>query len=169
MTSNYTDFIKDKESKREDKDNIYCTGISDEEFIYFTIKYLLGDDWYVVDPLGHNQVNQVALEEILYMYSKKFKKGNWGGRMKYRKKPVVIEAVRFMIGDTLPDWFMDRVASNTIITHSDGTCDIKTLEGTMRADYGDYIILGIKGEVYPCKPDIFISTYEEVLENDKRI
>ena len=74
MTSNYTDFIKDKESKREDKDNIYCTGISDEEFIYFAIKYLLGDDWYVVDPLGHNQVNQVALEEILYMYSKKFKK-----------------------------------------------------------------------------------------------
>ena len=89
--------------------------------------------------------------------------------MKYRKKPVVIEAVRFMIDDTLPDWFMDRVASNTIITHSDGTCNIKTLEGTMRADYGDYIILGIKGEVYPCKPDIFISTYEEVLENDKRI
>ena len=74
MTSNYTDFIKDKESKREDKDNIYCIGISDEEFIYFAIKYLLGDDWYVVDPLGHNQVNQVALEEILYMYSKKFKK-----------------------------------------------------------------------------------------------
>ena len=82
--------------------------------------------------------------------------------MKYRKKPVVIEAVRFMIDDTLPDWFMDRVTSNAIITHSDGTCDIKTLEGTMRADYGDYIILGIKGEVYPCKPDIFINTYEEV-------
>ena len=74
MTSNYTDFTKDKESKREDKDNIYCTGISDEEFIYFATKYLLGDDWYVVAPLGHNQVNQVALEEILYMYSKKFKK-----------------------------------------------------------------------------------------------
>ena len=74
MTSNYTDFITDKESKREDKDNIYCTGISDEEFIYFTIKYLLGDDWYVVYPLGHSQVNQVALEESLYMYSKKVKK-----------------------------------------------------------------------------------------------
>lgn len=84
--------------------------------------------------------------------------------MKYRKKPVVIEAVRFMIDDTLPDWFMDRVTSNMIITHSDGTCDIKTLEGTMRADYGDYIILGIKSEVYPCKPDIFANTYEEVEE-----
>lgn len=74
INSSYIDFIKDKECKREDKDNIYCTGITAEEFITFIIKYLLGDDWYVADPLGHNQVNQVALEEILYMYSKKFKK-----------------------------------------------------------------------------------------------
>lgn len=70
----YTDFILKKERAREDKDNIYCAGITDEEFIHFAIKYLLGDDWYVADPLGHNQINQVALEEILYMYSKKFKK-----------------------------------------------------------------------------------------------
>lgn len=74
MTDNYTDFIKDKERKREDKDNIYCTGITDREFIAFIIKYLLGDDWYVIDPLGNNQINQFALEEILYMYSKKFRK-----------------------------------------------------------------------------------------------
>ena len=47
MTDNYTDFIKDKERKREDKDNIYCTGVTDREFIAFIIKYLLGDDWYV--------------------------------------------------------------------------------------------------------------------------
>ena len=74
INSSYIDFIKDKERKREDKDNIYCTGITAEEFVHFAIKYLLGDDWYVADPLGHNQINQVALEEILYMYSKKFKK-----------------------------------------------------------------------------------------------
>ena len=74
MTSNYTDFIKDKESKREDKDNIYCTGISDEEFIYFTIKYLLGDDWYVVDPLGPKQVNTNIVHEVLWKYSKKYRK-----------------------------------------------------------------------------------------------
>lgn len=86
--------------------------------------------------------------------------------MKYRKKPVVIEAIRFMIDDTLPDWFINKVANNTIITHSNGTCDIKTLEGTMKADYGDYIILGVKGEVYPCKPDVFQTTYEE-LENER--
>lgn len=74
--------------------------------------------------------------------------------MKYRKKPVVIEAVRYMIDDSLPDWFMDRVSNNTIVIHEDGTCHIKTLEGTMKSEYGYYIILGVNGEVYPCKPDI---------------
>jgi hypothetical protein len=43
-------------------------------------------------------------------------------------------------------------------------CDIKTLEGTMRGDYGNYIIKGVQGEIYPCKPDIFESTYEKVDE-----
>lgn len=42
---------------------------------------------------------------------------------------------------------------------------IDTLEGTMRVDYGDYIIKGVKGEFYPCKPDIFLTTYEEVIED----
>lgn len=75
MNSNsYIDFIKEKESKREDKDNIYCTGITDREFVHFIIKYLLGENWYVVDPLGHEQINQIALEEILDSYSKKFRK-----------------------------------------------------------------------------------------------
>ena len=74
MTSNYIDFIKEKESKREDKDNIYCTGITDREFIDFIIAYLLGENWYVVDPLGHDQINQTALEEILSNHSKKFRK-----------------------------------------------------------------------------------------------
>ena len=75
MNSNsYIDFIKEKESKREDKDNIYCTGITDREFVHFIIKYLLGEDWYVVDPLGHEQINQIALEEILDKYSKEFRK-----------------------------------------------------------------------------------------------
>lgn len=84
--------------------------------------------------------------------------------MKYRKKPVVIEAVRYMIDNSLPDWFMDRVSNNTIVIHKDGTYHIKTLEGTMKSEYGDHIILGVNGEVYPCKPDIFEKTYEEVSE-----
>ena len=81
---------------------------------------------------------------------------------KYRKKPVVIEAYRFMIDTEMPDWFKSKVSNNTIITHEDGTCDIKTLEGTMLANKGDFIILGVNGEAYPCKPDIFEKTYEEV-------
>lgn len=74
MTSNYIDFIKEKESKREDKENIYCTGITDRDFVNFIINYLLGEDWYTADPLGHDQINQVALEEILENYSKRFRK-----------------------------------------------------------------------------------------------
>lgn len=80
--------------------------------------------------------------------------------MKYRKKPIVVEAIRFMIDDYLPDWFMDNLSQNNIITYSNGMCDIKTLEGTMRANFGDYIICGVNGELYPCKPDIFEKTYE---------
>lgn len=83
---------------------------------------------------------------------------------KYRKKPVVIEAFRFQIDNEMPDWFADRVTNNTIIIHEDGTCDVKTLEGTMKSSKGDYIILGVNGEVYPCKPDIFKKTYEPVEE-----
>lgn len=72
--NSYIDFIVDKEINREDKDNIYCTGITEREFIKFAIKYLLGDNWCVADPLGYNQVIQMALEEILNNYSKKFRK-----------------------------------------------------------------------------------------------
>ena len=74
MAINYTDFIKNKERKREDKDNIFCSGITDREFVHFAIIYLLGDDWYVADPLGHEQINQVALNEILNKYSKEYRK-----------------------------------------------------------------------------------------------
>ena len=75
--------------------------------------------------------------------------------MKYRKKPVVIEAFRLGI-DSIPDWFMDKVASNDIILHGkssgfehcdDTNADIKTPEGVMHANFGDFIIKGIKGEI----------------------
>ncbi len=75
MSNNsYIGFILEKEKNRDDKDNIYCTGIGEREFINFSIKYLLGDNWYVADPLGYNQIIQVALEEILDKYSKEFRK-----------------------------------------------------------------------------------------------
>lgn len=87
---------------------------------------------------------------------------------KFRKKPVVVEACRYMIDIYMPDWFMDKVTDNTIIIYADVTCDIKTLEGTMKAGYGDYIIKGVKGELYPCKPDIFKQTYDEVIDDNKK-
>ena len=88
--------------------------------------------------------------------------------MRFRKKPVEIEAFRFAV-DNIPDWFMDEVTSRNIIIHgtplqSPEYCQIKTLEGVMRGDAGDYIIRGVNGEIYPCKPDIFNKTYEKVGE-----
>lgn len=95
--------------------------------------------------------------------------------MKYRKKPVVIEAFKFYV-DNIPDWFMDRVSSNDIVLRNcdyhkypieEAYCEINTLEGVMIGKGGDYIIKGINGEIYPCKPDIFDKTYEKVeLENE---
>ena len=88
--------------------------------------------------------------------------------MKYKKKPVVIEAFqlkdRGLVGE---DWFWDAVSDNKIITHNFGKhepgkawCEINTLEGVMTAGPGDFIIQGVEGEIYPCNPDIFHKTYE---------
>lgn len=89
--------------------------------------------------------------------------------MKFRKKPVVIEAVQYTERFSWPDWFADAVTDKSITTHgtgkwAEGECfaEIHTLEGTMRADENDWIIKGVKGELYPCKPDIFKQTYERV-------
>lgn len=76
--------------------------------------------------------------------------------MKYRKKPVVIDAIQY-------DGF--NVQTIKAFTDGDavyrqGVLIIKTLEGEHIASEGDYIIRGIKGEHYPCKPDIFAATYE---------
>lgn len=92
--------------------------------------------------------------------------------MKFRKIPVVIEAFKLSQSCRLwPQWAVDALTRNEIITHNMGAwvngpeyhADIVTLEGTMRANPGDYIIRGVKGEIYPCKPDIFEATYEEVV------
>jgi len=80
--------------------------------------------------------------------------------MKYQKKPIVIEAFRYGI-DYRPDWFTDKVSSLDIVT-ADSHCEIRTLEGIMRGEKGDWIIKGIKGEIYPCKPDVFEKSYDTV-------
>ena len=87
--------------------------------------------------------------------------------MKYRKKPVEVEAVKFVPGEMLVDWLCNAVLEDLIDIHhmDDTSCMyIKTLEGIMVAREGDYIIRGVKGEIYPCKPDIFEATYELVEE-----
>lgn len=77
--------------------------------------------------------------------------------MKFRKKPVVIEAVQYD-GTKLAIAEIMRLG-NGIMLYPDHLV-IKTLEGDHRADTGDWIIKGVKGELYPCKPDIFAQTYE---------
>lgn len=80
---------------------------------------------------------------------------------KYRKKPVVIEAVQFT-GNNVDEIL--EFAKDSFNNPSTSEIVIPTLEGNMIASIGDYIIKGVNGEFYPCKPDIFDKTYEEVVE-----
>ncbi len=91
----------------------------------------------------------------------------------YRKKPIVIEAYRFenKVGpDTRPPWVIAAEKDRTIIFINSRNrpphLTIGTLEGDMRAEIGDWIIKGVKGEIYPCKPDIFAMTYEPITPTD---
>lgn len=80
--------------------------------------------------------------------------------MKYRKKPVVIEAVQWT-GANVEE--IEAFAnSNDVMWYGEPFIEISTLEGIMRASEGDYIIKGVQGEFYPCKPDIFAETYDLV-------
>lgn len=89
--------------------------------------------------------------------------------MKFKKKPIVIEALRFV--DDSPDTlcqlsvFMGPVRIS--YRHSrHPVILIQTLEGEMKASIGDWIIRGINGEYYPCKPDIFEKTYESINQDE---
>ena len=97
--------------------------------------------------------------------------------MKYRKKPVVIEAEKwtghnhrdifdFLTNNEHKNDHMTTSGENFYIDHNkvNGGLVIKTLEGEHIATIGDYIIKGVQGEFYPCKPDIFEETYEMVVE-----
>lgn len=93
--------------------------------------------------------------------------------MKYRKKPVVIEAIQWTRENELilSEWLFKKDEFDKVdwsLTTDDkgkviiDKITIKTLEGVMEASIGDYIIKGVNGEFYPCKPDIFEKTYEVV-------
>ena len=77
---------------------------------------------------------------------------------KYRKKPVVIEALQFD-GKNYEECL--NLSEDIFMFDGDNYLNITTLEGTMKCSVGDYIIKGVNGEFYPCKPDIFKKTYEE--------
>lgn len=81
---------------------------------------------------------------------------------KYRKKPVVIEAMQFT--DENKDRVFNWVRCNRSADFANGKpiLKIQTLEGVMQTNLGDYVIKGVQGEFYPCKPDIFEATYERV-------
>lgn len=98
---------------------------------------------------------------------------------KYRKKPVEIAAVRFhatepgdpLRFDHIPEWLQDAFDGELLERRNGDAINggdydyiaIRTMEGVMIAAPDDYIIRGVKGELYPCKPDIFVETYDEVL------
>jgi len=84
--------------------------------------------------------------------------------MKYRKKPVGIEAFQWKGIEHLadaPEWFQKELQMGCVREESN-MLKINTLEGIMTAKTGDFIIRGVLGEIYPCKPNIFMATYEEV-------
>lgn len=88
---------------------------------------------------------------------------------RYRKKPIIVEAIQFNIDNTE---FIKTWLRYNYVSYSEGFRDetvlveliINTLEGNMKASYGDYIIKGVNGEFYPCKPDIFNKTYDLITE-----
>lgn len=92
--------------------------------------------------------------------------------MKFRKKPVVIEAFKYDgdLQDTNGNYYVPQWAVNAFelgVMHNssfDSPCElyIRTLEGNHHVNVGDYIIQGVQGELYPCKADIFEATYEVV-------
>ena len=88
-----------------------------------------------------------------------------GGAGRYRRKPVVVDAFRWTGGKDQthdPAWIVEALGNGTAwINHDPFQLVIKTLEGNHAADPGDWIIRGVKGELYPCKPNIFPLIYEE--------
>ena len=85
--------------------------------------------------------------------------------MKFKKKPVVIEAKQLTISnlESLEQWCKGSIKGRAL-PPEERVIDIWTLEGEMRAEIGDWIIKGVLGEFYPCKPNVFELTYEEVYE-----
>lgn len=93
---------------------------------------------------------------------------------KFMKKPVVIEAFQYdgdLMGSNgeyyVPRWAANANEERILFYRDAGELYIKTLEGEMHVSVGDYVIQGVKGELYPCKPDIFEETYQPIGEKEE--
>ena len=86
--------------------------------------------------------------------------------MKYRKKTLVVEAFQYDDSHEIPDWGADEFRKGTLfhLCVYPFALYVKTLDGDIRISVGDYIIKGVHGELYPCKPDVFEKTYEKADE-----
>lgn len=84
---------------------------------------------------------------------------------RYRKKPIVVDAFQWGV-DEVPSWWKE--VKDTVVRPSTGSVLIPTLERLHEAQLNDFIIRGITGKIYPCKPDIFKETYEEVPDDDQQ-
>ena len=96
--------------------------------------------------------------------------------MRYVKKPIPVEAIQTPPTDTwsnieewlqtVPDWFIDAMENGTILLDlvDNAGIMVQTLEGQMLCPWGSYIIRGPKGELYPCRRDVFEETYDAVEE-----
>jgi hypothetical protein len=82
---------------------------------------------------------------------------------RFKKKPVVVGAIQWT-GDNFQE-ILNWASDENLYLH-EGQLYIYTLEGTMLADVEDWIIQGVQGEFYPCKPGIFAESYEEVIEDE---
>lgn len=87
--------------------------------------------------------------------------------MKFRKKPIVIEAEQYIhpaenVAGVIPGFVSGCIGTNDLGVDCPDSPHIHTLEGPLHVSVGDWIITGVAGEQYPCKPDIFDATYERV-------
>ena len=88
--------------------------------------------------------------------------------MKYKERPVTIDAVKYQPGGIQPAWFGAMLENGTIMVKPDGTLAVKTHQGVVQAEKGDYIILDMFGAVYPCAAELFERAYERVVGRSER-
>lgn len=116
-------------------------------------------------------IENICRKKLLFGQNRKYQLlvGFWQKRtkVKYRKKPVEVLAVQWT-GDNEDEIRNFMYGSNRYFDFIEDKVRIRTLEGNMFANINDYIIKGVSGEFYPCKPDIFEQTYDRIIINEEK-